>query len=161
VALIGVGCSIVVAALILAAPIHVAGPRWSDAAGLFVLTTHSTLLGAATAFVMLYCLYPVNRLGRLLEVLLSWKPLYSIAQLAYSAYLLHPIVLTIFYTSISPNLSRYPMIVYFIAGPVLSFAAAAGLYLFIERPFMNLRDYRFNRGQIGTRRADATVSARA
>ena len=139
-ALAGFGCSILTIVSIVMAPIQMAGPRWHDVASLLVLTSHCTLFGAATAFLLLYCLYPVSGPGRLLEAFLSWRPFRSLAQLAYSAYLLHPIVLTMLYSSIASNLQSYPMVVYYIAGPILSFAAAAVLYLLLERPFMNLRD---------------------
>jgi peptidoglycan/LPS O-acetylase OafA/YrhL len=151
VAFIGAVSSILLMTSIIAAPIHVAGPRWSDTASLIVLSLHRTLFGAATAFLILFSLYPANRVARLFHVCLSWRPFYSMAQLAYSAYLLHPIILTMMFSAIAPNLGRYPMMVYFVVGPVLSFTGALVLYLLVERPFMNLREVNFSGSQISTR----------
>lgn len=158
---VGAGGAILMMAAIIAAPIHVAGPRWGDIAGWIALTLHRTLFGAAVAFLILWCLYPVSRPASLAQRFLSWRPFYSMAQLAYSAYLLHPIVLTTMFAAIAPNLSHYPMMVYFIAGPLLSFACAAVLYLFVERPFMNLREHPSVSVRLRTRQAPAAISAEA
>lgn len=128
---------------IVAAPIHVAGQRWPDGVGLLALATHRYILGAATSYILLFSLFPAPGLAAVFHRFLSWRIWYSVAQLAYSAYLLHPIVLLLLLGTLGRyHLLGIPMPVLYITGPTLAFAAAAPLYLFIERPFMNLRDTR-------------------
>lgn len=126
---------------IVAAPIHVAAPRWDPVLSLITLSTYQDLLGAATAYLLLYSLYPKSAVGRAVARVLSARFLYVVAQLAYSAYLLNPMVLVVLYGA--GTLAVYPMAVRYGLGILSTFVAAFVLYILIERPFMNLREVRW------------------
>jgi peptidoglycan/LPS O-acetylase OafA/YrhL len=126
---------------VLAVPMHVASPVWPRPQALAALSLDRYLLGAAVSYMLLYSLFAETVVGRAFRYFLSARIWYVGAQLAYSAYLLHPIVLlTVFGALAGRNLLTIPMPLLFAAGPALSFLAAAPLHLLIERPFMNLRD---------------------
>jgi peptidoglycan/LPS O-acetylase OafA/YrhL len=134
-------CCCAIFAALVAAPIHVAGPRWPAIASVATLATHRYILGAATTYIMMFSLFPAGPVAAAFNWFLSWRIWYTIAQLAYSAYLLHPIVLLVMLGAVARyGLLRIPMPIIYVAGPSLAFMAATPLYLFIERPFMNLRD---------------------
>jgi peptidoglycan/LPS O-acetylase OafA/YrhL len=134
--------SLAACAAIMAAPIHIASAPWPAVSSLAMLTLYPYVIGAATAYILLFLLYPANWLGRTCCGFLSLRIWYVLAQLAYSAYLLHPILFMVAYGVMARRLdiSRIPMTVFYTAGPVLAFLVAMPLYLFVERPFMNLRD---------------------
>jgi peptidoglycan/LPS O-acetylase OafA/YrhL len=132
--------SVLIFAGIVLAPIHREAPPWDAFSSFIALTLHRTLLGTATAYVLLYSLYPSSRFGRGIANVLSLRPFYITAQLGYSAYLIHPMVLVTLFAAAGHSLFDYPVIVSYVLGPALSLAAALVLYLFVERPFMNLRE---------------------
>lgn len=100
-----------------------------------------TAFGVSVAYVLLLSVsaHPLGvRIGRLL----SARVLYPVAQLAYSAYLLNPIVTGAVDRALAPFVWRdgvapMPLFVPFdFAG---TFVAAAVMYVLVERPFMELR----------------------
>jgi len=81
-------------------------------------------------------------IGLLLGRVLSSRYLYSIGQLAYSAYLINPIVCSLVHHAIGPLVSEHrvsPIAAFLPLDAVATFAGAAALYLLVEKPFMNLR----------------------
>jgi peptidoglycan/LPS O-acetylase OafA/YrhL len=80
-------------------------------------------------------------LGRALGKVLSARVLHLLAQLAYSAYLLNPIVAEYVHGALRGRAMRIgnPMLLFVPADLIATFAAAAFLYLLVERPFMALR----------------------
>ncbi|HSR49833.1 MAG TPA: acyltransferase [Acidobacteriota bacterium] len=127
--------------LVTAAPVHSAEAHWDAASSLIFLTVYRNLLGVATAYIILYSLHPCTALGKALAGFLSWRPWYTVAQLAYSAYLLHPMIMIVVYAAVAPfGLLDAPMVLFYVTLPLLCLLAAAVLYVFIERPITNLRD---------------------
>jgi peptidoglycan/LPS O-acetylase OafA/YrhL len=100
-----------------------------------------TAFGVSVAFVLLLSVssHPLGgRLGRLL----SARFLYPIAQLAYSAYLLNPIVTGVVDRALAPFVWRdgvAPMPLFLPFDAIGTFVAAAAMYVLVERPFMELR----------------------
>jgi peptidoglycan/LPS O-acetylase OafA/YrhL len=105
------------------------------------LATFRTGFGVAVAYVLLLSLsrHPVGvAIGRAL----SSRALYPFGQLAYSAYLLNPIVTNMVDHLLAPfvwlaGAPPMPLFLPFDVGG--TFLAAAGMYVFVERPFMELR----------------------
>jgi peptidoglycan/LPS O-acetylase OafA/YrhL len=120
------------------APLHVSSAAWPPLASMVFLSTDHSAVAGGVAYLLLYALYPAGPLGRGLSWLLCWRLWYPIAQLSYSAYLLHPVVLERFYAVVGAH--GPPAAVLYVVGPALSLLAASALYVFVERPFMNLRD---------------------
>lgn len=119
--------------------------QWDEIPGLFYMTGFQTAFGAAAAIWILLALSnPQAKLIRVFSLPL-WLPF---AQLSYSAYLLHPIVIHLgfknWYES-HPITSRISTGDLLVLGGILflsTFIAALILYLLVERPFMNLRENR-------------------
>ncbi|MEI8256299.1 MAG: hypothetical protein WCJ30_11565, partial [Deltaproteobacteria bacterium] len=132
-----------IAALALAAasthwPLVVAAPRPVEVA---YLAGYRAAFGLAVAYVMLLALSE-HPWGRVLGAILSCRALYPVAQLAYSAYLLNPIVTTLVDHALAPLVwsGRAKALPLFLPFDVLAtFLAAMVLYLLVERPFMELR----------------------
>ena len=89
------------------------------------------------------CRYRTPPLGaRLRPALLSARFLYPFAQLAYSAYLLNPIVTGVVDRALAPFVWRdgvAPMPLFLPFDAIGTFVAAAAMYVLVERPFMELR----------------------
>ncbi len=105
------------------------------------LALYRTGFGVAVAYVLLFSLsrHPV---GLLLGRVLSSRALYPFGQLAYSAYLLNPIVTTLVDRRLSSLVwmrGWAPIPLFLPADAVATFLLAAVMYLFVERPFMELR----------------------
>ena len=112
---------------------------------------HAWSLGAMVAYtawskvafaVCLAGLCHVCFLGRLpwLTSLLGWAPLEPVARLTYGAYLLHYLVMLTLYMSHTDTLqvSIPSLIQWFFPNYVLAYLAAAAMFLFVEKPAMNL-----------------------
>lgn len=104
------------------------------------LASFRLLFGVGVAALLLMSL-STHRLGGRLGKWLSAPQLYPIAQLAYAAYLLNPIIATASHRAFSPAAAGPSftfLVLAFVDIPV-TLAAALVLSLLIERPFMNLR----------------------
>ncbi|HEX3346147.1 MAG TPA: hypothetical protein VHS09_16300, partial [Polyangiaceae bacterium] len=80
--------------------------------------------------------------GRALGRALSSRVLYPFSQLAYSAYLLNPLVTNFADHTLAPFVwlgKAQPMTLFLPADVVLTFVAAAVMHVLVERPFMELR----------------------
>jgi peptidoglycan/LPS O-acetylase OafA/YrhL len=80
--------------------------------------------------------------GRVLGGVLSSRVLYPFSQLAYSAYLLNPIVTTFVDHALAPTIwlgKAEPMTLFLPFDVGLTFVAAAVMHVLVERPFMELR----------------------
>ena len=143
VALAGLSLALAVIGFVAMMPAHVSSSRWTPLASTVFLSVDQYAIGVAVAYVLLFSLYPVGSPGRMITGFLSLKLWFPVAQLSYSAYLLHPIVLTRFYGLLaSYGALSAPAQVFYFAGPMLSLLAASALYVFVEKPFMTLRDLR-------------------
>lgn len=104
------------------------------------LASFRLLFGVGVAVLLLFSLSS-HRLGALLGRGLSAPQLYPIAQLAYAAYLVNPIIATASHRAFSPvgaGPSMTFLVLAFIDLPI-TLGCALLLSLFVERPFMNLR----------------------
>ncbi len=100
-----------------------------------------TAFGAAVAYVLLLSL-SAHPVGRLLGRALSARALHPVAQLAYAAYLLNPIVTQLLYGALGPRVPSGGPETYALLAPLSiagTLAAAAALHLAVERPLMELR----------------------
>ena len=108
------------------------------------LAAFRPLFGVSVACIVLLSLSE-HPLGRALARVLSARVLYPFAQLAYSIYLLNPIMTNIVHGHLTPRLHGSAILgvrPYFYFAPcdaALTVAAAVLLYLLVERPFMELR----------------------
>jgi peptidoglycan/LPS O-acetylase OafA/YrhL len=135
-----VGFALALAALVLAThwPLFETAPRALQVA---YLATFRPVFGLAVAFVMLFSLsaHPIGRwIGRLLSV----RVLYPVGQLAYSAYLVNPMVTTLVDRSLAGWVAvraLSPMLVFLPLDLLGTLVAAAGLHLLVERPLLWLR----------------------
>jgi peptidoglycan/LPS O-acetylase OafA/YrhL len=69
-----------------------------------------------------------------------WNRREVIARLTYGAYILHPMIFSVIYFSMT-QLQRYSVLQLTfnaVAGWGLSYGLAIGLFLLVEKPFMNL-----------------------
>lgn len=106
------------------------------------------LFGLAIGWIILACLFPTG-IGKLINRLLSSKIWYPIAQLSYSIYLFHLMVLPLVMLNFKANLEFIG--IEYVDSPagwlafcsvfifLLSIIIAIFSYVLIERPFMNLR----------------------
>lgn len=105
------------------------------------LVSYRMAFGAAIAYMVLLSLSQ-HPMGKWLGRALSSRVLYPIGQLAYSAYLLNPIVAMIVHHYRGPLVGQgqgSPMALFLPLDVGMTFLGAAALYLFVERPSMELR----------------------
>jgi peptidoglycan/LPS O-acetylase OafA/YrhL len=119
-------------------PIVAHAPRGLEVA---YMATFRTVFGAAVAYGILLSLSP-HPAGRVLASVLSSRVLYPFSQLAYSAYLLNPIVTNMVDHALAPAVwlgkaEPMPLFLPFDFGG--TFLAAGVLHVLVERPFMKLR----------------------
>jgi peptidoglycan/LPS O-acetylase OafA/YrhL len=119
-------------------PIAANAPRGLEVA---YMATFRTVFGVAVAYVILLSL-AAHPAGRVLARALSSRVLYPFSQLAYSAYLLNPIVTNVVDHALAPAVwlgkaEPMPLFLPFDFGG--TFLAAGVLHVLVERPFMNLR----------------------
>jgi peptidoglycan/LPS O-acetylase OafA/YrhL len=137
----GLVVALVAIGLVVVAPAHVSTARWPAVPSAVFLSAGHSVIGASVAYVLLYSLHPGDGLSRGVRRVLSLRLWYPVAQLSYSAYLLHPMVLGLGYGVLaSYGLLGAPALLFYVLGPLLSLLAALVLYVVVERPFMNLRD---------------------
>jgi peptidoglycan/LPS O-acetylase OafA/YrhL len=137
-AVAGLVVALVVAAASTHWPLVLEAPRGVEVA---FMATFRTLFGVAVAYVLLLSI-SAHPAGRLLGRVLSSPVLYPFSQLAYSAYLLNPIVTTYVDHALAPAVwagKADPMPLFLPFDVALTFLAAGTLHVLVERPFMELR----------------------
>lgn len=135
---VGLLAALVLAGISMHWPLFERTPRAVEVA---YLATFRTAFGLSVAYVLLLSVseHPV---GRALGRVLSSRMLYPIGQLAYSAYLLNPIVAILAHRALAPYVwmgKASPMELFLPVDLVLTFVAAMAMHLLVERPFMELR----------------------
>jgi hypothetical protein len=135
---VGLLAALAVAGVSMHWPVVMFAPRGLEVA---YLALFRTAFGAAVAYVMLLS---VSRspVGVALGRVLSSRLLYPFSQIAYSAYLLNPVVTMLADHALAPlvvsgKASPLPLFLPFDA--LGTFVAAAAVYLLVERPLMELR----------------------
>ena len=120
------------------------------------IASYRYLFNLYIAGIVLFCLTPSGKFSWISRIL-SARFWYPIAQLSYSAYLVHPIIvmvsLLVFYQNGAP--SQVDMIAIMLGLTALIFFVSALVYLFIEKPFMNMRYY-FSQQSTHVEKADTT-----
>jgi peptidoglycan/LPS O-acetylase OafA/YrhL len=101
----------------------------------------AVVFAASVAYVLFACLCRAGG-GGFIGSILAWKPFFPIGQLSYSAYLLHMIVILV---GLEVGAFRaaetvLAMCAYLVVVPAVTLLASVPVYLFVERPFMNLRE---------------------
>ena len=135
---VGLVVAVVVGAVCTHWPFVALGPRAAEVA---FMATFRTLFGVSVAYGLLLSL-STHPVGRVLGALLSSRVLYPFSQLAYSAYLLNPIVTTFVDHALAPTVwlgKAEPMTAFLPFDVGLTFVAAAVMHVLVERPFMELR----------------------
>lgn len=104
------------------------------------LASFRSVFGVSAAFVVLVTL-STHPLGRLLARPLSSRWLFPFSQLAYSAYLVNPLVTMTVDRALSSHVQHgeEPMLVLAPVDFAATFLAAALIHVFVERPGMELR----------------------
>lgn len=99
------------------------------------------VFAASVAYVLFACLCRAGG-GGLLGSVLSWRPLHPISQLSYSAYLLHVIVIVVGLDVGAFHAAEtvLAMCAYLVVVPVVTLVLSLLMYLFVEKPLMNLRE---------------------
>jgi len=105
------------------------------------MASYRSVFGACVAYVLLLVLSK-QPLGHALGRVLAARPLVPIAQLAYAAYLVNPIVSHVLAHRFGPSLVGSAARVHLLAFPselVVTLAIAFVIHILVERPFMELR----------------------
>ncbi len=126
-----------------------------------VLASYRYIFNLFIAGIILYTLTSSGKMSWIAK-LLSARILYPIAQLSYSAYLIHPIIimlsLDVFYNNGAPG--RLEMGAIFIGIFAVVFLCSTMIFIIIEKPFINIR-YFFSPPEAGLRkvRGDSVMNA--
>lgn len=108
-------------------------------------TTHRTVWGACVGWVVFAC---ATGNGGFINTLLSWSFFTPLARLTYCAYLIHPILIYAYYSSLRSPLymDDSTLAVVFSGIMVLTYMFAFVLSLAFEAPLLSLEKLTFNRG---------------
>ncbi|XP_071955721.1 nose resistant to fluoxetine protein 6-like [Antedon mediterranea] len=120
------------------------GNPLNEAATVIYTTLSRFSWAVALGWVAFAC---VTGYGGPVNSLLSWSFWIPLSRINYCAYLLHPIIMYVFYYSL-PNMIYFTdllLVYFFIGNIVLSYAAAFILSVSIEAPFMALEKLLLNR----------------
>ncbi len=114
----------------------------------FMLASFHNIFAVAIGVIVLACLYP-NNFTSLMTGFLKWRIWYPIAQLSYSLYLFHALVIGGFMVGMKPiiaaqaassaGLQLWHIFGIFFIVLFIALIVAVITFLFIEKPFMNLR----------------------
>ena len=135
--------SLLVVVLVLSIPVNNQLVSFPSSLGTFYYMSFRHLFTMAIGFLLISSLYCEYGFCGWLARGLSARWLYPIGQLAYSTYLFHPFVIGALYGALfqlAAELSTLQKIaIATVAGIPLSLLIATAVYLFVERPFMNMR----------------------
>jgi peptidoglycan/LPS O-acetylase OafA/YrhL len=125
----------------LSSPLFDVLPVWANK---LYYSHHRDLFSVAVMFLILAAIHSAGMLGGQLRRLLSGQVLYPIAQISYSLYLVHEMVMLWLFpktaTLFGPSLGAYGTMATAAAISIaLSFGLATLLYLFVEQPSMRAR----------------------
>jgi len=135
--------AVLIVLIVMSIPVNNQLITYSDNFSVAYYVSYRNLFTVAVGMILLASLYCKKGLSRGIAIGLSSRALYFIGQLAYSAYLLHPFVFGLIYAILYQEAADFSFwqkigVVITIGFP-LTFLFAGIVYLFIERPFMNLR----------------------
>lgn len=104
-------------------------------------TTYSSLARSIWALGLSWLTFAcIAGYGGFVSTILSWKAFVPLSRLTYCAYLIHPVVMAIFYGSreMSFDYSNYMMMYFLMGNLVISYAVSFVLSVFFESPFIAL-----------------------
>jgi peptidoglycan/LPS O-acetylase OafA/YrhL len=133
-----IGVALVLGALSGSWRAFVDAPRWLEVG---YIATYRVVFGLCVATVLLFSISD-DVAGKWLGRVLAARVFHPIAQLAYAAYLVNPIVTRLVQHALADRLVGPPLWIFAIAfssSLVVTFAVATVIHLFVERPFMELR----------------------
>jgi peptidoglycan/LPS O-acetylase OafA/YrhL len=141
--LLAIGLIIPTAYFALASPLFSQVPR---AASKLYYSHHRDVFSLCTMFLILAAIHSAGFAGRALRAGLSWKPFYPLAQISYSLYLVHEMVMLWLFPKTAslfgPSLGPLPtMAVASVMAVVMSCVIAGLLYVFVEQPCMRARSH--------------------
>jgi len=107
----------------------------------YVAFNYFYLFALGIGYIILFTLTESGRRSLVARVLAS-RVLFPVAQLSYSAYLVHPTVIIAIYLYVFPptQITAPLALAAGVALAIVCFAAAAAMFLFVERPAMNARE---------------------
>jgi peptidoglycan/LPS O-acetylase OafA/YrhL len=110
----------------------------------FYHVTHRNVFALGVMFIMMLCLLNIG-LGARVNQFLSSKIFYPVSQLTYSMYLLHLPVIAFSYialknTGVITGISYQNGMIVFAAAVIPTIVFSSLMYVFVERPFMKLRN---------------------
>lgn len=100
------------------------------------------IFALAIALLLLLTLYPKQKLNQLIGWFLSWRIWYVIANLSYSAFIIHPLFITVVFLFYIPHMADVTVVmkcVIWVYG--LTFFSSLLIYVLLEKPLMSLRGY--------------------
>ena len=144
---IGIACAFGAALLLSIVPQPIFAWRLGPTLDFLYFTASAPLFAAAVGYLLLASLTRKSVLSRFL----SWRGFYPVAQLSYSAYLLHVMIIEggLEVDAFARAHSSLALLAAFAIVTSVVLASSLPLYLLVERPFMVLRD------RIGAARARA------
>tara|TARA_R110000787_G_scaffold46639_3_gene113092 strand:- start:9358 stop:10644 length:1287 start_codon:yes stop_codon:yes gene_type:complete len=135
--------SLLVVVLVLSIPVNNQLVSFPSSLSTFYYMSFRHLFTMAIGFLLISSLYCEYGFCGWLARGLSARWLYPIGQLAYSTYLFHPFVIGALYGALFQLAAELPTLqkiaIATVAGVPLSLLIATAVYLFVERPFMNMR----------------------
>ncbi len=134
--------SLIIIALFMTLPLYL--PKYDAYGWLHILydVSNHTLFAVGIGLLILAMILQEHRLAKALSWFFSLKFWYPIATLSYSLYLIHLMVMVSVIPTVmqNPDYSMGQVLLYGgLISSGISFAIAALMYLFIEKPVMNLR----------------------
>jgi len=113
------------------------GPGWTEAEQILYISFSRFVFVGGVAFLMHACFCGYGGILKSLFESSIWTPL---ARLTYTAYLLHPVIIWVVYSN-RTQIFHYDGFIHadeFLAHTVMAFAAAAVMFVLLEKPMMNL-----------------------
>ena len=110
-----------------------------------IVSSSRNLFALSVMYIIFYIMFSLNGRGSLLSKTLSSPFLFPLAQLSYSAYLIHPFIIIPVSRYLTPYFYAYLDSVYsvFILNSVIALALiyllSLALHVFVEKPFMEMR----------------------
>jgi len=114
-----------------------------------IVSCSRNLFALSVMYIILYVLFSPKGRGSLLAKSLSSRFLFPIAQLSYSAYLIHPFIIIPVSRYLTPYFFAYLDNIYYVfvlnsvIALVLIYLLSLVLHVFVEKPFMEMRKSSF------------------
>ncbi|BCS34984.1 acyltransferase [Luteitalea sp. TBR-22] len=126
--------------LLVGTPLWIDHGSWDRPSGTAFMSTYRYTFSLGVALLLALTFTP-HAVGRWLVRALSARPWYPIAQVSYSTYLIHPVVLFMVIRAQygGGSVTALDILRYGITGAIVTFAIASALFVFIEKPLLDRR----------------------